>query len=233
MKTISSAVVLLACMFGAGVLLGEADAQAKKPVKSKVEPEPVKKAVPLMEATATDKRVVILYEDGTWAFKPAPPEPEIETAPVSGRTFGGKLTSNFDEFTNKTNVKWEGSTLTPNTGSAKQNSGITPVAVTMLGIKGSGIALLQFRQINKEWSYLKCHHTALLVDAVPMPLETTHDGTVGSGYVLERVSTPLDQKEVITLAKASVIKVKICNDVFLLEDIDGFILFAKEMGWFK
>lgn len=75
-----------------------------------------------------------------------------------------------------------------------------------------------FSATSKSWQYLNYSSLILLVDGKPMELPTDHDGTVGSGYVLEQISAPLTAKQVKALAVARVVEGRLGITEFKLSD---------------
>lgn len=72
---------------------------------------------------------------------------------------------------------------------------------------------------SDEWMYLKCHSLAFLLDdTMPIELETEHDGDVGSGYVIEYVSSFLSLEEFLQIVNAQKVEGKLCNDEFQFTD---------------
>jgi hypothetical protein len=69
---------------------------------------------------------------------------------------------------------------------------------------------------HSSWTYLECSHTSWLADGVPVPLpESTHDGDVGNGYVLEQILiSGIEIKHFRQLASAHQVEYKICNDEY-------------------
>lgn len=65
------------------------------------------------------------------------------------------------------------------------------------------------------WRYLRCNNTYWLADGVPVDVpDSLHDGSVVSGGVLEQIVQPLTLETMRTLASATTVEYKICNDEY-------------------
>lgn len=120
--------------------------------------------------------------------------------------------TNFDRFTNLTTVTTPGA----NELVSRASSALTPMWFAAFnGEKPTGLVSalsLTFWKTNKSWEYLRCHSTAMLVDGSPFPLDASkHAGTVGSGYVSERISIPFSLAKLQQLSTAKLVEFKICN----------------------
>jgi len=89
--------------------------------------------------------------------------------------------------------------------------------------------------IADTWRYLMCHRTHWLVDDKPFKLsKAIHDGSTGSGYVLEHVIIRgVTVKQIEQLARAKKIEFKICTDEYVatsqeVEDFRVFLLKIRE-----
>ncbi len=72
---------------------------------------------------------------------------------------------------------------------------------------------------SDSWEYLECHFVKWLVDDRPLDLgDFEHNGSIGSGYVLEFVTGRLKPTGLEAMTKAQKIEYKICNDVFKLTE---------------
>jgi len=79
---------------------------------------------------------------------------------------------------------------------------------------------IMFITEQDDWEYLSCHMTYILADDLPVKTsDATHEGSVQSGSVIEFIMINLiPLKSLDQLCKAKKIEVKICNDVFELDD---------------
>ena len=138
----------------------------------------------------------------------------------------------FDRFTNKTTV----SSPVANQLVSRADTALTPNwFATYTGKKPtellSGMALT-FWKINKSWEYLQCHSAAMLADGLPFPLaKSTHSGTVGRGYVVERIKVPFTLANVKKLSEAKLVEFKICNTEgrFSEDDLQDLREFIKAL----
>lgn len=115
----------------------------------------------------------------------------------------------FDRFTNKTVVS--------TTSEFLNRIGVEPTPHWFAAFDGQKPTVtppvtLTFWKQNKSWEYLQCNALAMLVDGSPFPVRTSkHSGTVGSGYVVERINTSLTAAEATKLSEAKLVEFKICN----------------------
>ena len=78
---------------------------------------------------------------------------------------------------------------------------------------------MTFWSTHKDWEYLKCHSVSTLVDGAPFKLpDSKHDGTVGSGYVVERVKVTIPFDDLERMARGKSVEFRICNTEFALDD---------------
>ncbi len=119
---------------------------------------------------------------------------------------------NFDRFTNKTVV------ATPGMDEliSRADSALTPSWFTQFtGQQPTALPSklnLTFWKVNKSWKYLRCHDVVMLADGSPFPLDASkHDGTVGRGYVMERVGVDVSFAKAEELSRAKLVEFKICN----------------------
>jgi len=115
----------------------------------------------------------------------------------------GSVTAEQDEFDEYPIVTAKG---------IKLSAGLELWGVATQG--GSSGAYLVLQAKADSWQYLRCNSLTLLADGTRLRVETTHDGTVGRGYVLEYVSFTLKAPDLRKLAHASTLKGKLCNTVF-------------------
>jgi len=73
-------------------------------------------------------------------------------------------------------------------------------------------ARIGFFAHSDGWQYLRCHEVDILADGKRIVIkETTHDGTVGKGYVLEHIDSTIIWPEIVKINSAKVVEAKICN----------------------
>lgn len=80
------------------------------------------------------------------------------------------------------------------------------------------IAMLIWK-VNKNWKYLRCHQVDFIIDNKNYRPRTAHYGTVGLGYVTERITINTeDSQELINLIAESKnhVKFRICKDEFYI-----------------
>ena len=118
---------------------------------------------------------------------------------------------NFDRFSKKTIVTTEGTSQFLD----RMEVELTPRWFAKFDGQKPTLAppvSLTFWKKSESWEYLRCNVLAMLVDGSPFPVGTSkHDGTVGSGYVLERISVSLTAANATKLSKANLVEFKICN----------------------
>lgn len=122
----------------------------------------------------------------------------------------------FDRFKNQTD-------LVIGPGDGKPSSPSLFVVASFPGehpAKAPAVAFFSFHSTSKDWEYLRCHETDLLLDGQSLHIETKHDGTVGSGYVSEYVEGRVTFEKLKRIASAKKVEVKICNTEFSLSDDD-------------
>lgn len=77
---------------------------------------------------------------------------------------------------------------------------------------------------GSSWKYLRCHSVAFLVDGKPLGTASAkHDGQTMTRGVIENISVDLELSDLETMAAASSIEYRICNDEFQMtpEDLAG------------
>jgi hypothetical protein len=85
---------------------------------------------------------------------------------------------------------------------------------------------------SKTWQYLNCYPVTWLLDGKTiLKPDTTHDGSVGSGFVTEQVYTKLTLAEFLQIVNANKVEVKLCNTEFALTSAEMNALrdFASRM----
>ncbi len=93
--------------------------------------------------------------------------------------------------------------------------------------------MINLQSSADSWRYLQCHHTGWLVDDKPFQLpQPIHDGSVGSGYVLEfLIIAPVTLKQIEQLARAKKVEFKVCNDEYTAttNEMDDFRVFLSKL----
>nr|WP_019365240.1 hypothetical protein [Pseudomonas luteola] len=122
----------------------------------------------------------------------------------------------IDRFTGETTISWISpavfDTMVPNLFAKPSNS-------------ASNNAMLFLSGSSKTWRYLHCNQTYWLVDGRPIkPTFQKHDGKMGGRGVVEYIYNEFSLEQVKSMASASKVEFKICNDEyqFTQEQIDGF-----------
>jgi hypothetical protein len=90
-----------------------------------------------------------------------------------------------------------------------------------------------FHTSGQEWQFLKCHSLNWLVDGTPLPMpETTHDGDVGSGFVMEHIHVTVPPTVFLKLASAAAIRGRIYTTAFMLtvDQVRSLRSFAEQAG---
>ncbi|MBA7521152.1 hypothetical protein ES705_13255 [subsurface metagenome] len=126
----------------------------------------------------------------------------------------GEIIEKYDRFTKKTTVNTKPEARCFFKG--------RPFLVLNAEFKNKPIYFqIMFTTMQDGWEYLRCHTTHILADDVPVKIpDATHTGDVQSGGdVIEFICINLiSLKSLDQLCKAKKIEVKICNDVFELDD---------------
>ncbi|HZQ11022.1 MAG TPA: hypothetical protein VFD70_30910 [Anaerolineae bacterium] len=73
-----------------------------------------------------------------------------------------------------------------------------------------------FLSVHDDWEYLECHDLTFLIDNQPLKVKTDHDGSVGSGYVVETVAGYINTDDFLTLVNAQKVEGQLCRDEFVL-----------------
>lgn len=131
----------------------------------------------------------------------------------------GEVAVKRDEFTGARHVELTGMQVTLSGGTFGR-----PATIHALGTAGLDGATMVVTVVSHlggasytSWKYLQCHAMHAVADGVPVELgRSRHDGRVGSGYLLEFIAVDLDQAALEAIAGASLVRVRICNDVFEL-----------------
>lgn len=92
---------------------------------------------------------------------------------------------------------------------------------------------LTFQHKSESWEFLECHFTNFLIDGRPLATpDATHNGSVGTGYVLEFIHISMPTTTFLRFVNAKEAKVKICNDVIEFDEDNMVSLrdFASRMG---
>jgi len=138
----------------------------------------------------------------------------------------GKVTSTYDEFTRSSVVSYEASAKIHSEMSDQKRMRLNlplSFAFTLRAFKGSpdstsSLTLSSYG--SHDWRYLKCHDLVLLVDGASIPLQTEHDGSVGSVAgevsISEVVSTKIDLPTLLVMAHAKELRGRLCADEFSL-----------------
>ena len=183
-------------------------------------PEPqIVEVTRIVEVEVTREVVVAPLATATPRPTPKPrPTPTSELTsliPARGAySHSYKITEEFDRFNGTTNV-----VLLPDAADTVDNpqgslavvyhyNGTTPVP--------PGLVLLAFSSWHDDWQFLECHDLTLLVDGRSMPLETTHDGSVESGFVSEQVISEITLRDFLTIVNANKVEGQLCRMEFEL-----------------
>jgi hypothetical protein len=136
-----------------------------------------------------------------------------------------------DRFTNTTTILMTGDML-------KAHKAKTPFIAAIAqydeGKKNlAEIAITIYTTSDDGWKYLRCSSTHWLADEklVKIEKEAIHQGTTGKGYVTEVIINMVNMSTIDTLASASKIEFKICNDEFVAadQDVKNFKEFARQI----
>ena len=108
-----------------------------------------------------------------------------------------------------------------------------PVLAGLFG-KLSGVAV-QFTSSNQKWRFLQCHTLNWLADGDRISSATKHDGTLGSGYVLEFVDTTIPFTIFVKMATSKSLRGKLCNTEFefTTAQIGTLKTFAEQAGIYE
>ncbi len=121
----------------------------------------------------------------------------------------GTLTVEFDRFTNRTEVSLRDMSF----GNPEQGVFELTAFYSMVGKQPSKPRQVHFMLSKRSttWEYLHCHNVDLLVDGRAIPVEASHDGRVGDGYVLEFVEFDLPLASFLRLTTASKVEARVCR----------------------
>jgi len=140
----------------------------------------------------------------------------------------GAVTVEYDEFKKTSLVSYQ-TVVDIEDVNVKQRQRLnwpTVFEVNLRTIKSNqdGLSLLSVNSRgNGDWMYLKCHSLTLLVDGASVPLETEHDGNVGSGVdgvsISEYVTAEIDLPTLLVMSNAKEVRGQLCNDKFSLSPV--------------
>jgi cysteine-rich repeat protein len=133
----------------------------------------------------------------------------------------GIISEEYDEF-KKQNVVY-----------LKDMSLSGSLVLNAFSIQGSDSVLVILTSTSENWKYLKCYNVDWLGDDSPVLYQgqVSHEGTVGSGYVIEYISMQFTRDQFLTLASAVVAKGRICNQVFTFKEkqLSQMLSFAEKL----
>lgn len=144
----------------------------------------------------------------------AAPTPVASIPPRGAYKHPYTVTEKYDRITDVTDV-----VLKPDLAEEKRGAGSLMAVYTYRGTHPAKPANISFSfvSLSDDWQYLQCHSLSLLLDGkVRMPLDTTHDGDVGRGYVLEFVQSRLPLSQFLQIVNAKQVEGRLCNTQFAL-----------------
>lgn len=85
--------------------------------------------------------------------------------------------------------------------------------------KPPGIVSLTLTVVTRgSWQFLSCHSLSLLTDGRRVDIPAAkHTGTVGSGYVIERISVIVPIEAFLQIANSSKVEGQLCSNEFTIE----------------
>lgn len=99
-------------------------------------------------------------------------------------------------------------------------SGGEDASIAAFGSPGVGPVLVHMLVTSPTWRYLRCDSINVLADGAPVAIESEgrDDGHVGRGYVTETLLFTLPWESVVQVASARGVRIRICNDVYALDE---------------
>ncbi len=105
------------------------------------------------------------------------------------------------------------------------------LSVQLLGIPdapdSTGLVIFSVEGFFADgWHYLECHNLDLLLDGTPAHVTSEHDGSVSNsgGGVHEQVKANINIAAVERIARAGVVRGRVCNDVWTLNTAELGVL---------
>ena len=177
-------------------------------------PEPqIVEVTRIVEVEVT--REVVVAPLATATPRPTPTPQLTNLIPARGSySHSYKITEEFDRFYGVTNV-----VLLPDAVDAKDNPQGSLVVVYHYNETTPAppdLISLAFASFHDDWQFLECHNLTLLVDGRSMPLETTYDGSVESGFVSEQVISEITLRDFLTIVNANKVEGQLCRMEFEL-----------------
>jgi hypothetical protein len=210
--------------------------QAKPPAR----PAPVSAEVARLRAENDSlRRELNRLKTPAVAAVEAPPPPRASTsssvidlipAPLPDK-HRGEISVEYDRFKDHTVVHLKGIKI-PGTMRMDDLDVSSFYIMDGKSVKPPSIAVLIIRSSNKDWEYLRCHDLSILADDERVNIgEADHSGSVGSGYVLESVSTMMPVTSLLQIARAAKVEAQLCTTRFKLgyAELLAFRDFANRM----
>lgn len=120
----------------------------------------------------------------------------------------GNITSQFDKFEKYTAISLEKMPISGGNSERLELSAFFIKSETSNTPPNS--VILRFLSMSDDWRYLKYHDVSILADNRPLSFSPSeHDGSVGSGYVLEFIDVALPYQTFVQMVNAGKVEMRV------------------------